>query len=41
MAKLPDDKKKIKISISIDYESNKRLEELTQKDGFYKKIKVD
>ena len=37
MAKLPDDKKKIKISISIDYESNKRLEELTQKDGFYKK----
>jgi metal-responsive CopG/Arc/MetJ family transcriptional regulator len=40
MAKLPDDKKKIKISISIDYESNKRLEELTQKDGFYKKSRL-
>ena len=40
MTKLPDYKKKIKISISIDYESNKRLEELTQKDEFYKKSRL-
>jgi metal-responsive CopG/Arc/MetJ family transcriptional regulator len=40
MAKLPDDKKKVKISISIDYESNLKLEELTEKDRFYKKSRL-
>lgn len=40
MANLPDNKKKIKISISIDYELNEKLEEISQKDGFYKKSRL-
>lgn len=40
MTKLPDNKKKIKISISIDYELNEKLEEISRKDGFYKKSRL-
>jgi metal-responsive CopG/Arc/MetJ family transcriptional regulator len=40
MLKIPDDKKKVKISISIDNESNKKLEKLTIEKKFYKKSRL-
>lgn len=40
MSKIPDDKRKVKISISIDYESNVKLEKLTIDRKFYKKSRL-
>jgi hypothetical protein len=40
MANIPDDKKKVKISISIDNESNSKLEKLTIEKKFYKKSRL-
>ena len=40
MANIPEDKKKVKISISIDNESNGRLEKLTIEKKFYKKSRL-
>ena len=40
MANIPEDKKKVKISISIDKESNDRLEKLTIDKKFYKKSRL-
>jgi metal-responsive CopG/Arc/MetJ family transcriptional regulator len=40
MSKIPDDKRKVKISISIDNESNSRLEKLTIEKKFYKKSRL-
>lgn len=40
MSKIPDNSKKVKISISIDYESNKKLEEITIDKKFYKKSRL-
>lgn len=40
MSKIPDDKKKVKISISIDHESNVKLEKLTIDKKFYKKSRL-
>lgn len=36
MSKISDDKRKVKISISIDHESNVKLEKLTIDKKFYK-----
>jgi metal-responsive CopG/Arc/MetJ family transcriptional regulator len=40
MANIPNEKKKVKISISIDNESNNKLDELTIKGEFYKKSRL-
>ena len=40
MANIPENKKKIKISISIDNDSNSKLEELTVEKKFYKKSRL-
>jgi metal-responsive CopG/Arc/MetJ family transcriptional regulator len=40
MANIPVDKKKVKISISIDNESNSKLEKLTIEREFYKKSRL-
>lgn len=40
MPKIPEDKRKVKISISIDSESNSRLEKLTIDKKFYKKSRL-
>jgi hypothetical protein len=40
MSKIPDDKRKVKISISIDNESNVKLEKLTIDKKFYKKSRL-
>lgn len=40
MANIPDDKRKVKISISIDSESNSKLEKLTVEKKFYKKSRL-
>jgi metal-responsive CopG/Arc/MetJ family transcriptional regulator len=40
MSKIPKENKKVKISISIDYESNVRLEELAIDKKFYKKSRL-
>ena len=40
MANIPDNKKKKKISISIDNDSNSKLEELTVEKKFYKKSRL-
>jgi metal-responsive CopG/Arc/MetJ family transcriptional regulator len=40
MSKIPNDKRKVKISISIDYESNVKLEKITIDKKFYKKSRL-
>jgi metal-responsive CopG/Arc/MetJ family transcriptional regulator len=40
MANIPNEKKKVKISISIDSESNSKLEKLTIEKKFYKKSRL-
>lgn len=40
MSKIPNDKRKVKISISIDYESNVKLDKLTIDKNFYKKSRL-
>jgi metal-responsive CopG/Arc/MetJ family transcriptional regulator len=40
MANIPEEKRKVKISISIDNESNKKLDELTIEKKFYKKSRL-
>jgi metal-responsive CopG/Arc/MetJ family transcriptional regulator len=40
MAKIPENKRKVKISISIDSESNIKLERLTIHKKFYKKSRL-
>lgn len=40
MPKIPEDKRKVKISISIDSESNIKLEKLTIDKKFYKKSRL-
>ena len=40
MSKIPDSKKKVKISISIDYESNEKIEKIAVDKGFYKKSRL-
>lgn len=40
MSKIPEDKKKVKISISIDPESNVKLDKLTIDKKFYKKSRL-
>ena len=40
MSKIPDDKRKVKIYISIDNESNVKLEKLTIDKKFYKKSRL-
>lgn len=40
MSKIPDNKKKVKISISIDYESNEKLDKITIDEKFYKKSRL-
>lgn len=40
MPKIPDNKRKVKISISIDYESNEKLEKITMDKNFYKKSRL-
>jgi metal-responsive CopG/Arc/MetJ family transcriptional regulator len=40
MSKIPEDKRKVKISISIDNESNVKLEKLAIDKKFYKKSRL-
>lgn len=40
MSKIPDNKRKVKISISIDYESNEKLEKISIDKKFYKKSRL-
>lgn len=40
MSKIPDDKRKVKISISTDYESNVEMPQLTVDKKFYKKTEL-
>ena len=40
MPKIPEDKRKVKISISIDSESNNKLEKLTIDKKLYKKSRL-
>jgi metal-responsive CopG/Arc/MetJ family transcriptional regulator len=40
MANIPNDKKKVKISISIDSESNSKLEKIAIEKKFYKKSRL-
>jgi metal-responsive CopG/Arc/MetJ family transcriptional regulator len=40
MVNIPNEKKKVKISISIDSESNSKLEKLTIEKKFYKKSRL-
>jgi len=40
MAKIPNNKKKVKISISIDNDSNGKLEKITIEKNFYKKSRL-
>lgn len=40
MAKIPEEKRKVKISISIDNESNVKLDKLTIDKKFYKKSRL-
>jgi metal-responsive CopG/Arc/MetJ family transcriptional regulator len=40
MAKIPHNKKKVKISISIDNDSNSKLEKITIEKNFYKKSRL-
>jgi metal-responsive CopG/Arc/MetJ family transcriptional regulator len=40
MSKIPEDRRKVKISISIDSESNIKLEKITIDKKFYKKSRL-
>lgn len=40
MSRIPNDKRKVKISISIDHQSNVKLEKLTIDKKFYKKSRL-
>ena len=40
MGNIPEDRKKVKISISIDNESNSKLDKLTIEKKFYKKSRL-